>query len=293
MNKISYRHLPRFDHLEPKTTEEACSLLSKYKGRAKVIAGGTDLLPAMRTREITPAYIINIRSIPNLDYIHYTDAEGLKIGALITLRDIASSPIIREKFPMVADAALKIGTPQVRNMGTIGGNICNASPSADLAPSLLVLEARLKLISAGGERVTHIADFFVGPFKTVVREDELLIEIQISIPPPRSAGCYKWLTKRTAVDETLVGVAALIVLDTKDNVCNDIRLGLCSVAPTPIRATRAEELLRGRRIEDKLIKEVAALAAGEASPRSRADYRQKMTGVLIVRAINEALRNIK
>ena len=293
MNKISYRRLPRFDHLEPKTIEEACSLLSKYKGRAKVIAGGTDLLPSMKNRRITPAYIINIRSIPNLDYIHYTDAEGIKIGALATLHDIASSPTIQEKLPLLADAALKIGTPQVRNMGTIGGNICNASPSADLAPSLLVLEARLKLTSADGERVTHIAEFFVGPFKTVVREDELLTELQISIPSPRSAGCYKWLTKRTAVDETLVGVATLIVLDTKDNVCHDIKLGLCSVAPTPMRAIRAEELLRGRRIEDKLIKEVAVLAAEEASPRSRADYRRKMTEVLVLRAINEALRNIK
>ena len=151
----------------------------------------------------------------------------------------------------------------------------------------------MKLISTGGERVIPIADLFVGPFKTAIREDELLIEIQVSIPPLRSAGCYEWITKRTIVDETLVGVAVLVTLDAKDNICRDIRLGLGSVASIPMRAGQAEELFRGRRIEDKLIREAALLASKEANPRSRVDYRRRMTGVLVARAINEALRNIK
>lgn len=293
MNKmIAYRRLPRFSHLEAKTIEEACSLLSKYKGKAKVIAGGSDLLPFMKDRKLTPEYIINIKGIPGFNNIRYSDSETLRIGALATLHDIASSSIIREKISLLADAAFKIGTPQVKNIGTIGGNICNASPSADLAPCLLALEARLKLTSASGERVIPITDFFVGPFKTIMREEDLLVEIDISIPPPRSSSCYKWVTKRTAVDETLVGVAALLGLNAKDDICNDIRLGLGSVAPTPIRAVQAEEMLRGRRIEGKIIKEVAVLARKEAHPRSRADYRQRMTEVLVKRAINEIFQNI-
>lgn len=288
-----YRCLPRFEYFAPTTIDEACSLLRKYGAEAKVIAGGTDLLVDMKRRKSSPRYLIGLKGIANLNGITFDESKGLTIGAMVTLQSIVDSVPIRERFELLSTAALKISTPQIRNMGTIGGNICNASPSADMVPCLLVLEARSKLISADGERVIPIADFFVDPFKTVISEGELLAEIQISIPPPRSAGCYKWVTKRTTVDETLVGVAALIVLDTKDSICNDIRLGLCSVAPTPMRVIQAEELLRGRRIEDRLIKEAAVLAAKEADPRSRADYRRRMTEVLVVRAINEALRNIK
>ena len=216
MDKISYRHLPRFDHLESKTVEEACSLLSKHKGKAKVIAGGTDLLPAMRNREVTPAYIINVRSIPNLDYIHYTDAEGLKIGALATLYDIESSPIIREKFPMVADAASKIGTPQVRNMGTIGGNLCNAAPSADTAPPLIGLEAKAKINGPNRERVIALEEFFIGPGENALQADEILTEIQIPNPPPHTRGVYLKLPARTMVDLAVVGVAVVVTLDDKE-----------------------------------------------------------------------------
>jgi len=288
-----YRCLPRFEYFAPTTVEEACSLLRKYGAEAKVVAGGTDLLVDMKRRKSLPRYLIGLKRIANLNGITFDESKGLTIGAMVTLQSVINSVPIRERFGLLSSAALKIGTPQVRNMGTVGGNICNASPSADLAPGLLVLDVRLKLISADGERIIPIADFFAGPFKIAIDEGELLTEIQISIPPPRSKGCYKWVTKRTAVDETLVGIAALIALDTKDNICSDIRLGLGSVSPTPMRAIRAEELLRGKRVEDKLIKEVAVLAAKEADPRSRADYRRRMTEVLVVRAINEPLRNIK
>ncbi|GAI92351.1 unnamed protein product [marine sediment metagenome] len=186
MNKISYRHLPRFDHLEPKTVEEVCSLLSKYKGEAKVIAGGTDLLPAMRNRKLTPGYIINIKPIANLDYIDYDDTEGLRIGALATLCDIETSPVIREKFPMIADAASKIGTPQVRNTGTIGGNLCNAAPSADTAPPLIGLGARAKINGPNKERIIALEEFFTGPGQTVLQAGEILTEIQIPNPLPYS-----------------------------------------------------------------------------------------------------------
>lgn len=291
MDKISYRHLPRFDHLEPKTVEEACSLLSKYKGKAKVIAGGTDLLPAMRNREVTPAYIINVRSIPNLDYIHYTDAEGLKIGALATLYDIESSPIIREKFPMVADAASKIGTPQVRNMGTIGGNLCNAAPSADTAPPLIGLEAKAKINGPNGERVIALEEFFIGPGENALQADEILTEIQIPNPPPHTRGVYLKLPARTMVDLAVVGVAVVVTLDDKERSIVDAKIVLGAVAPTPVRARQAEDIIKSKAISRELIEKAAEAAAGEAKPisdlRGSASYRKEMVNTLTKRAIRQ------
>jgi len=291
MDKISYRHLPRFDHLESKTVEEACLLLSKYKGKAKVIAGGTDLLPAMRNREVTPAYIINVRSIPNLDYIHYTDAEGLKIGALATLYDIESSPIIREKFPMVADAASKIGTPQVRNMGTIGGNLCNAAPSADTAPPLIGLEAKAKINGPNGERVIALEEFFIGPGENALQADEILTEIQIPNPPPHTRGVYLKLPARTMVDLAVVGVAVVVTLDDKERSIVDAKIVLGAVAPTPVRARQAEDIIRGKAISRELIEKAAEAAAGEAKPisdlRGSASYRKEMVNTLTKRAIRQ------
>lgn len=287
------RRLPKFEYLAPKTVEEACSLLQEHRGKAKVMAGGTDLLPKMKQRRIVPQYLIGLRGIPDLDDIVYSEAEGLRIGALATHQYIVDSPVINEKFGLLATACHKVGTPQIRNMGTIGGNICNAGPSQDAITPLLALDAKLKLVGLQGERIIPLEDFLTGPFETVLDEAELLTEVQVPTPPPRSAGCYQWLTKITTGDETLVGVAALVVLDSGDGVLSDIRIALCSVAPTPIRARRAEEVLRGKRIEGGLVEEAAQVAAAETMPRSRADYRRKMTTVLVKRAINEVLQKIR
>jgi len=284
--------LSSFDYLAPKTIKEACSLLSKYEDKARLIAGGTDLLLSMKRRQISPRYVISLKNIPELDHIHYSQKEGLRIGALATLQSIASSPIIKDKFGLLGTACNKIGIPQVRNMGTIGGNICNAGPSQDSIPSLLVLDARLKLVGLQSKRVVPIDKFFTGPFQTVLDQAELLTEIQIPNTPPRSDGCYQWLTKVTEADETLAGVAVLLTLDT-DSICKDIKIGLCSVAPTPMRARQAEEVLRGKKLESKLIEQAARIAAEETRPRSRADYRRQMTGILVNRAINEVWQKIK
>jgi len=284
--------LPRFNYSAPSTVEEACSLLSKHKSEAKILAGGTDLLVSMKKRKISPRYLIGIKAIPGLDYIQF-DQDGLKIGALATLRSIASSPVVKDKFGLLAAACRKIGTPQVRNMATLAGNVCQAGPSQDGIPPLLVLEARLKLVSTRGQRIIPIDQFFKGPFQSALEDNELLTEIQIPTPPVRSGGCYRWATKITAIDETLVGVAVLIKSDPAGKLCEDVRIGLCSVAPSPIRARQAEELLRGRRVKDELVKQAAQVAAGETSPRSRADYRRCMTLLLVERALHEAWRNIK
>ncbi len=287
------RLLKPFEYFEPKTVEEAVQTLSRYGDKAKVLAGGTDLLISMKKRKIGPQCVVYIKGIPELDYINYSQEAGLRVGALATHSAIADSPIIRDKFELLATACGKVGTPQVRNMGTIGGNICEGGPSQDSIPSLLVLEAKLKLVSLHGERIVPIDEFFIAPFNTALQEAELLTEIQIPNPPPRSAGCYKWFTKITTVDETLVGVAVLMSLDSTSGVCSELRIGLCSVAPTPIRARRAGEVLRGKKIDHGLIEQVAQVAAEEARPRSRAGYRRRMTKVLVAEAINETWQKIK
>jgi CO/xanthine dehydrogenase FAD-binding subunit len=285
--------LPRFDYLSPRTVGEACRLLAEYEGRAKIMAGGTDLLVSMKQQKITPGYIINIKGIPELDYISYSQEHGLRIGALATLQSVAASPVIRERFGLLGTAVNKIGTPQVRNMGTIGGNISNGGPSQDSLPGLLVLDARLKVVSLERERIVPIDEFFIGPFQTALGPAELLTEIQIPAPPPGSAGCYQWLSKLNEVDETLVGVAVLLMTDAAGDVCRDIKIGLGSVAPTPLRAVRAEEALQGRKIESEAIALAARAAAEATSPRSRAEYRRQMTSVLVERALVDVWQQAK
>ena len=286
------RLLKPFEYLEPKTVEETVKFLSEYGDRAKVLAGGTDLLISMKKRKVSPHYIVCIKGIPDLDYIRYSQEGGLRIGALASHRAIADSPIIRDKFELLATACGKVGTPQVRNMGTIGGNICQGGPSQDTIPSLLVLDAGLKLVGPNGERIVPINGFFIGPFKTALNQAELLTEVQIPTPPPGSAGCYKWLTKVVTIDETLVGVAVLMSLDSTDGICRDIKIALCSVAPTPFRAIQAEEVLRGNKVNGTLIEQAAQIAAEETKPRSRADYRRRMTRLLARDTITETWQKI-
>lgn len=281
-----------FEYIKANTIKEATSLLDKYKGKAKIFAGGTDLLVQMKPRKITPEYLIDIKGISVLDYIEWDD-EGLRIGPLTTHQSIANSPVIQEKFGLLADAALAVHAVQIRNRGTIGGNICNASPSADTAPPLLVLGAKLKLAGKGEERTVMLEDFFIDSFKTVLKETELLTEIQVPNLPKHSGGSYLWLPKITAVDETLVGVAVVMVLDSADKVCTEVRIGLGSVAPTPIRAKKAEEFLQGKRIEDGLFAQAGQIASNESSPRSRAEYRSEMVKIYVERALNQALGKIE
>lgn len=287
------RLLRPFQYCEPQTVKEALGIMSEYGPKATVLAGGTDLLMSMKKRQVSPEYLIYIKDIPDLNDINYSQEAGLKIGALATHSAVADSPIIKAMFDLLATACNKVGTPQVRNMGTIGGNICKAGPSQDTLPVLLVLDARLRLMSLSGERLVPAERFFVKPFQTVLREAELLTEIQIPNLPPNSGGCYKWATKTVAIDETLVGVAVLITVDSCDGVCTDIRIALGSVAPTPMRARQAEEILRGKRIDDELIKQAAQVAAGETRPRSRAEYRRKMSRHLVSEAIAETWKKIR
>jgi len=281
---------PHFDYLTPKTIEEALSLLSRYKGEARVTAGGTDLMVLMKNRDITPTYIINLEAVPDLDYIRH-GGEGLRIGAMTTIHAIESSPIIQENFPVLADAARQMGSPQIRNMATVVGNLCRAAPSADMAPPLIGLGAKAKIAGLGGERVIGLEEFFVGAGESVLQSNEILTEIQVPNPPPHTLGVYLKMAKRAAVGIALVGVAVIVTLDAKHTTIVDAKIVLGAVAPTPIRATQAEDILKGKAFEDKLIEKVAQAAAEAAKPisdiRCTAEYRTEMVKVLVNRAIRQ------
>ena len=297
-SKLDYLlKLPKFDRLEAKTIEEACSLLAKYKDKARIIAGGTDLLVAMKRREVNPQYLIDIKAIPNLDRISYSQKDGLVIGALTTLAEIESSSIIRERFPILSSAAHQTGSPHIRNMGTIGGNLCNAAPSADMAPSLIGLEAKAKIKGLGGERVIGVEEFFTGPGVSALQVGEILTEIQVPNPPSHTQGVYLKLPARTAIDIAVTGVAVVVTFDTKGENIVDAKIVLGAVAPTPIRARQAEDIIKGKIIDDELIEKAAQTAADEAKPisdvRGSASYRKEMVKVLTNRALNQVTTNIQ
>jgi carbon-monoxide dehydrogenase medium subunit len=285
-------NLPRFEYFEPQTTEEACRLLSEHKDEAKVFAGGTDLLVAMKQREITPKFIINIKSIDSLKYIR-KDKEGfLSIGATTTLSDIENSETVKAEFPIVAQAAQTTGPPSIRNVATMAGNFCTALPSADAAPLLICLGARVKIQGTKGVRVINLEDFFVGTKKNALENDEILTEIQAPGLPAHSAGAYVRNSERSGTDIAVVSAAVVITMDETNTNVLDIKIVLGAVAPTPLRALQAEEIIKGKVLSEELIEKAALAASMEAKPRTRPEYKRQLVRVLTSRAIKQAMANL-
>lgn len=281
----------RFQYLEPTSIEEAISILSEYGNKAKIIAGGTDLLVQIRSKTIRPEYLVDISRIPKLDYKEEND--GLRIGALTTIRALEKSAELHQRYPVISQAAGQLGSVAVRNMGTLGGNLCNAAPSAETAPALIGLSARAKIVGPDGERVVPLENFFVGPGETVLKKGELLVEIQVPPMPPDTKAVYLKHAIRGSIDLAIVGVAAIVTLEPGSNVCKDIKLVLGAVAPTPMRAHQAEEIIKGNKIDDALIDKCAQVASDESRPitdvRASDWYRKEMVKVFTRRAIKEAI----
>jgi len=290
------RRLPEIECLFPKTLGEALLLLERHNGMARVIAGGTDLLPKMKRRELTPKYLIDLKGIADLNFINYETKEGLRIGPMTTLSEVGESSIVIKNYPILVETVLQMASIQIRNIGTIGGNLCNAVPSADTAPPLISLEARLKLVSLKGERTILVEDFFKGPDETVLDLLELVAEIQIPPTRPREGGTYLKHTLRRAMDLAIVGVAAYLALDLKEHICRDVRIAMGAVAPIPMRAKKAEEALRGKALGNDLIENAARIASEESRPiddiRSSAEYRREMVRVLTKKAIKQSLERL-
>lgn len=290
-----YRRLPKVEYVRPKNIDEALNIFENNKnGKCRAYAGGTDVIPKLKKRITNPPEILlDLKGIPDLNYIDYDENNGLRIGALTTISEVATSEVVKEKYPLLSQAAASIASIQVRNRGTIAGNICNAVPSADSAPALLVLQAKLRCVSKKGERVIQIDEFFEGPNKTVLDPDEILKEIQIPSLPEKCVGSYVKLSPRSRMDLAVVGVA--VAGTSEKGVFGDIRIGLGAVAPTPIRARRSEKLLAGAKVDDEMILKAAKMASEESKPiddhRASAEYRKMMVEVLVKRGISQIAKS--
>lgn len=277
------------DYFEPKTVSEALSLLAKHGAEAKIIAGGTDVMVDIKYKE-EPGCLVNIKKIPGLDGIR-ENGGSLRIGALATIRDVETSAVVRDKLPVLWESSHQFASLQIRNTATIGGNICRASPSGETLTPLLVLEAKGKLAFSDGERTEPFTAFFQGPGKCSVGSKGLLTEIEVPYPAAGSRGVYLKHAVRGAMDIAMVGVAVLITPDASKDSLQDVRIGLGAVAPTPLRATKTEALLRGKPLSGALLKEAAAMAASESSPisdqRSSAEYRRWIVEALTRRGLEQ------
>lgn len=281
---------PRFELLEPRSLAEAANLLNQSGNDIKIMAGGTDLLVKMRQGVLKPKSVMFLGKIDELRKISFDKKEGLTIGATALLSAVASHPEVVRKFPTIAYAAGVTANTQIRNMGTVGGNLCNASPSADNAPTLIAMGAEVNLFSRTCERRLALEEFFRGPGISVMGPEEIMTSIFVPLPAAQTGTSYKHLSARSKVDMPAVSVGTFIRLE--QSLCGDVRIALGAVAPTPMRARKAEEVIRRQRLTETLIERASAQAAAECKPisdvRASAEYRRKMVAVLLKRALVEA-----
>lgn len=285
----------KFEYFASHTVDEALGLLDTYGEDAKVLAGGLSLVPTMKLRLATPKYVIDLTKIPTLSYVVENETGGVSIGALTTYQNLASSRIVQAKCPIFVDVAEVLGGPQVRNRGTLGGNICHADPACDFTPPIRALKADLVLRGQKGERVVKADDFFQDAFTTALAPGELLTEIRIPPMSPRTGQAYLKLTRRSG-DFAMVSAAAVLTLDSNDT-CRAAGVVLGAVGPIPLRATETEKVLLGQKINEELIIKAAAAATLGANPPSdihaSAKYRIEMIPVMVKRALKQAFERAR
>lgn len=287
--------LPEFEMLSANSVEESCDILAEQGERTVIFAGGTDLLVKMKHRREVPGCLLNIKGITGLNKIVHDERDGLRIGALTLVQSIEASAVVGKRFPSLKQAAGVLGTTQIRNVGTLGGNLANASPSAEFAPPLLTLGASVRCLGRGGDRVIPIEEFFVSPGKSAMRHDELLTEV---IVPNLPAGAECIYLKHSLRKMDVAIASAAILIDFDGDVCRDARIALGAVGPIPTRAKKAEACLRGKRfsadaVEADMLDEVARTAAGESMPiddfRSFAEYRRRLVRMLVGKGLERLL----
>jgi CO/xanthine dehydrogenase FAD-binding subunit len=271
--------LRAFEYHAPATLDEAISLLKQHGESARPLAGGTDLVVQMKesaTKFPMPSHIVSLLGVSELRGIEFNDAEGLRIGGGATMAEVAESPVIRERYSAIAEGAALVGSIQTMNMATVGGNLCNAAPSADIAPPLLAFDAAAIIVGPSGRRSVALEEFFLGPGKTALAQHELLAEVRVPIPPAGTGSAYDRHTPRKQMDIAVVGVAAALTL-AGDRI-ERARVALGAVAPMPLRAGRAEAQLEGETLSDEVLARATDAAAEECSPisdvRGSAEFRR-------------------
>ena len=287
--------IPRsFEYFSPRTLDEAIALLQKLGPEAKLLSGGQSLIPMMKLRLVSPEYIVDINRIPGLDYISESDGQ-LRIGALAREHQLESSDVVKRKFPLLADTAKVIADPLVRSQATVCGNLAHGDPANDHPATMLALGAKVIATGPKGQREIAIEDFFPGLFTTALEPEDILTEIRIPLPPPRSGGSYLKLERKVG-DYATAGVAVQITLDDSET-CTRAGIGLTNVGMTPIKARQAEAFLTGKKLDEATIQQAAELAASESRPmddiRGSADYKRDLVRVLTARALTRALDRAK
>jgi aerobic carbon-monoxide dehydrogenase medium subunit len=282
-----------FDYSSPATLNEALALLKKYGDEAKILAGGHSLIPMMKLRFASPAHLVDINNIPGLSYIK-EEGGFLKIGAMTREVMLEESDLIHSNYPIFTDATKLIADPQVRNMGTVGGNIAHGDAANDHPALMLALRAEVVITGESGSRTVPIDEFFFGFYSTAVQQGEILTEIKIPVPAKGSGGAYHKLERKVG-DYATAGVA--VQLTIANGVCTYAGIGLTNVNATPLRASRSEEVLKGNKITDALIEQAALFAAQDCNPspdlRGDEEYKRAMVKALVKRVIAKALGRAK
>ena len=284
-----------FEYLRPSTSEEAITLKAKYKDRARYWAGGTDLMLQWRVGEVDIDYCIDLTFVPTLNYIE-NERDGVRIGAMTSLDALDNAASLNQLMEVIGYTARLMCTKQTRTISTVGGNMCNASPGADLSPLFVALDSEATIMGSDGSRTVLMENFFQGVNETILKDEELLVEIRVPVPDHPREACYKRVA-RTFVDIALISSAVSISSD--NGVVTDARISLGSVAPVPIRSRAAEQKLIGSilsEIDDDILEEIGQLAATDASPisdiRAGKEYRLDMCTVLTRRSLEESVRNL-
>ena len=280
----------QFKYISPKTIEEVLEILKQEKSEAYLVAGCSNVLPYIKDKIISKKLLLDISGIEELNYIKKSEGK-LCIGAATTISDLINSKIIREECNILYQAAEQFADPTIRNSATIGGNLADASPAADVAPPLLVLDAVLEVESMDGKREIFLKDFFVGPRKTVLHDDEMITSIKIKDDSINKNGCFIKLGLRQAMAISLATVALILEVE-KDKVA-DVRIAMGSIAPTPLRLIKVEEFLKNKKINDELIEEAVKKIREEVKPirdiRASAEYRRYISGILFKRAFEKLI----
>ena len=280
---------PSFEYLRPKTIPEAVRMLEQHGSEAKILSGGQSLIPMMKLRLARPGFLIDINRIAGLSYVK-EEGGYLKIGGLTREAELEASPLLRTKYPILLDTAHVIADPQVRNMATVGGNLAHGDPANDHPATMMALGAQVVATGPKGERVISIENFFLSLFSTALEPEEILTEIRIPIPPARSGGAYFKLERKVG-DFATAAVAAQLTLDEK-GICQKVGIGLTNVGPTPVKARKAEEFLRGKKLDEANSKQAAQLAADESAPspdlRGPVEYKKGLVKELTKRALSRA-----
>jgi CO/xanthine dehydrogenase FAD-binding subunit len=281
----------RFEIALPSSVDDCLQILSGHGADAKLVAGGTDLLPQLKNGLLKPGWVVDLSGVSRLRTLEVDAGKGLRVGAAVTARELELHTGVRAGYLALAESGALVGSVQVRNLATIGGNVCNAAPSADMIPPLLALDAEAVIAGPKGQRRVPLTSFFLGVRRTVLGPDELLLEIVAPQPGPRSGGHYLRHTPRRELDIAVVGVASQLTLS--NGVCGKARIALAAVAPVPLRATAAEQVLEGQSVTPSLIERAAELAVEAARPisdqRGSVEFRRHLVRVLTRRTLTTAL----